>query len=467
MLHLRLIDLFFLLMVFEGAVRRFLVPALGTEIQVFRDLLPILALGIYLLSGRKSHHLAWPPPLTQMALILYILVASLQLWNPRLWNVEVGLLGLRTHFAYLPLLLMAPIYICSYDKLIVRLVSLCLIAFPVVALGLVQNQLPASHPLNADIVAGFGSEGLVRATGTFYYLTGYSVFCQFVVIAAVVLMVLRPMPSRVGLLAACAATFAFIGCLSSGSRGSVYGAAVQLALFSSILMWSRFRNRVVLRILMVAVIGIAAVAFVVTWVPHVYTAFFERTVTAGDDLQGRYVDAFTGWVSVLDLYPWGNGVGMGHQQAGVLAGYTAGFLSGYEAELDRIAYEVGIFGFFGFIVFRIGLLLRIGFGARQLNEPVGATLAALSFSTIALMSAGGIYTPMANALLMLMAGLGLTVVEGPRRSAYAAMRSRAHTERYLNPQRLAPTSTRIGLNSSRGAALGRATSSLGSSRRRM
>jgi hypothetical protein len=438
--HLRLIDLFFLLMVFEGAVRRFLVPGLGVEIQVFRDLLPTLALGIYLLSGRKSHHLAWPPPLIMMALTLYILVASLQLWNPGLWTLPVGLLGLRTHFAYLPLLLMAPVYICSYNKLIVRLVSLCLIVFPVVALGLVQNQLPASHPLNADLNAAFGSEGLVRATGTFYYITGYSVFCQFVVIAAVALMVLRPMPSRVGLFAAAAAACAFIGCLSSGSRGSVYGAPLQLALFSSILMWSRFRNRVVLRMLIVGLVGFAAVALAIAWVPEVYTAFSERVTTAGDDVQGRSVYAVTGWVSVLDLYPWGNGIGMGHQQAGVLAGYTAGFLSGYEAELDRIAYELGIFGFFGFIVFRIGLLLRIGFGARQLNEPVGAALAALSFSTMALMVAGGIYTPMANALLMLMAGLGLTVVD-PRRvrrtSDYSAFRAHAH------PHRLVPSS-RIG-----------------------
>jgi len=420
-------------------VRRFLVPGLGVEIQVFRDLLPTLALGIYLLSGRKSHHLAWPPPLIGMALTLYILVASLQLWNPGLWTLPVGLLGLRTHFAYLPLLLMAPIYICSYNKLIVRLVSLCLIVFPVVAVGLLQNQLPASHPLNADIVAGFGSEGLVRATGTFFYLTGYAVFCQFVVIAAVTLMVLRPMPSRVGLFAAGAATFAFIGCLSSGARGSVYGAALQLAVFFSILMWSRFRNRAVLRMLIVAFVGVAAVALAITWVPEVYTAFTERTVMAGDDVQGRYVYAYTGWVSVLDLYPWGNGTGMGHQQAGVLAGYTAGFLSGYEAELDRIAYELGIFGFFGFIVFRIGLLLRIGFGARQLNEPVGAALAALSFSTMALMLTGGIYTPMANALLMLMAGLGLTVVDVRRlRRASAPATIRASAERGFDPQSLVP-----------------------------
>ena len=439
-MHVRLIDLFFVLMIFEGAVRRLLLPGLSVEIQVFRDLLPALALCIYLLSGRKSHELAWPPPLIAIGLTLYILVASLQLWNPRLWTLPVGLLGLRTHFVYLPLLLMAPIYICSYNKLIVRLVSLCIIVFPVVAMGLLQNRLPASHPLNADAIATFGSEGLIRAAGTFSYITGYSVFCQFAVIAAVVLMVLRPIPSQIGVFAASAAACAFIGCLSSGSRAAVYGAPLQLAIFSSILLWSRFRNRVVFRMLVVALFGVGAVALALMWAPHLYTAFFERTETAGDDVQGRYVHALTAWFFVLDLYPWGNGVGMAHQQAGVLAGYTAGFLSGYEDELERIAYELGIFGFFGFILFRTALLLRVGFGARILNHPVGATLAALSFSTMAVMATGGVYNPIANALFMLMAGLGLTVVDVRRfrpASDYAAMRARA--KRGIDPQNLVPS----------------------------
>jgi hypothetical protein len=65
--------------VFEGGVRRLLAPRYSVEIQIWRDLLPTLALGAYLLSGRMSHHLAWPPPAIGAALTVYILVGIVQL----------------------------------------------------------------------------------------------------------------------------------------------------------------------------------------------------------------------------------------------------------------------------------------------------------------------------------------------------------------------------------------------------
>lgn len=353
-----------------------------------------------------------------ISLFLYITIGIAQFFNPESWGPLVGLLGLRTHFAYLPLLVLAPAYIRTQDQLIKRLVSLCVIIIPVVILGLIQNRLPASNPLNANIDATFGDNGLVRASGTFSYITGYGVLCQFALIAAMAVLVLKPVVSRAGLVAVVGAVFAFVGCLSSGSRAPVAGSALQLGVFGAVLLWSHAGSRKS-AVLKIAVLGVIVGLIAISRAPDVYEALRQRAMAAAFDVDTRLDDSFFGWWFVLAEYPLGMGIGMAHQQAGTLVGGVAGFLSGYESELSRIAYELGVPGFIAMAAFRLSLLYRIGFGVRVLNIPAHAVIAALSFSTIALMLTGGVYTPIANALFYLMAGLGLAAV---RTAAVASAR---------------------------------------------
>jgi hypothetical protein len=418
-------------MIFEGLTRKLLFKEFSVEIQVIRDLLPGVALFAYLAAHGKSLSAMWPRSWLGVWLSLYVTAGVAEFLNPELWSPLVGLLGLRTHFAYIPLLLLAPVYIRTEEQLILRLAALCAIAVPVVALGVIQTHLPASHPLNADIEASFGEMSLVRASGTFSYISGYGVFCQFVLVAAMALLILRPLHSRTGALAAVGACFAFVGCLSSGSRGPVFGAALQLGLLGALLLWSRMDvgASVVLKLAVIAVVigGIA-----VTRVPDIYESFRERVIATASDVDVRLSSGFFGWLRVLAFYPLGEGIGMAHQQAGTLVGRVAGFLSGYESELSRIAYELGIPGFGAMAAFRLSLLLRIGFGMRRLRDRTRATVAGVSLSTIALLLTGGVYTPMANALLYLTAGMGLAAVASPRTMrvppAQAGIVVRRHTE---------------------------------------
>jgi hypothetical protein len=350
------------------------------------------------------------PPIVGAFLFTYVAVGFIQFFNPLSFGPLVGLLGLRTHFAYLPLMLLAPLYIRTPRELTVRLAALCLIIVPIVALGVLQTRLPGSHPLNAGIDAAFGTRNLARATGTFSYITGYGILCQFVTAAAATLLVLRPLRSRDGLIAVVGVSFAFIGCLSSGSRAPVFGAALQLALFAMILLWSQGAGQAVQTVLRTALAGVLAVFIAITQIPDVSTAFQERVALASFDVNDRVASGTFGWVDVLAKYPLGNGIGMGHQKAGTLVGRVAGFLSGYEDELSRIGYELGVLGFAAFVAFRISLLVHIGLRARALGDLTRASVAALSFSTMALMLTGGVFTPMANALVFVMAGLGLAVV---------------------------------------------------------
>ncbi|HVA80762.1 MAG TPA: O-antigen ligase family protein [Candidatus Binataceae bacterium] len=405
----RLIDFFFIYMIFEVIVRKLFLKEYSVEIKIFRDLIPGLTYAIYFLGRYRYSDIRWPDSLIGISLTLYIATGIMQFFNPESWGPLVGLLGLRTHFAYLPLLILAPAYIRTRDQLIRRLVCLCIIVVPVVIVGLIQNRLPASDPLNANSDAVFGDAGLVRASGTFSYITGYGVLCQFVLVAAMALLVLKPIRSRAGLIAVVGAVFAFVGCLSSGSRAPVVGSALQLGVFCTMLVWSRAGGRTA-SVLKIAILGAVVGAVAIMQAPDVYEAFRQRAMAAAFDVTGRLDSGIFGWWSVLAEYPLGMGIGMAHQQAGTLVGRTAGFLSGYESELSRIAYELGIPGFVAMAVFRLSLLSRIGFGARALTDPARAVVAALSFSTIALMLTGGVYTPMGNALLYLTAGLGLAAV---------------------------------------------------------
>ena len=47
-----ILDLFFLAVLFEGAIRKWVAPGLSMEVQLFRDILPVLAL---IISRQQAH----------------------------------------------------------------------------------------------------------------------------------------------------------------------------------------------------------------------------------------------------------------------------------------------------------------------------------------------------------------------------------------------------------------------------
>jgi hypothetical protein len=93
-----ILDLFFLSILVQGAIRKWVAPGLSLEIEFFRDILPVLALIIF----RQQAHIRWQlgrfKGLAATLFWAYLGVAAFEMCSPRL-PVFVVLVGIRTHFA--------------------------------------------------------------------------------------------------------------------------------------------------------------------------------------------------------------------------------------------------------------------------------------------------------------------------------------------------------------------------------
>src|SRR5436305_5732333 len=97
-----ILDLFFLSTLGQGAIRKWVAPDLSLQIQLFRDILPIIALIIYHLQAHSRRQLG---RFTGLAAMLFCGYASVGVLETLRFDLPlfVILVGIRTHFAYLPL----------------------------------------------------------------------------------------------------------------------------------------------------------------------------------------------------------------------------------------------------------------------------------------------------------------------------------------------------------------------------
>jgi len=183
------------MMLYEGAVRKWIFPTLGTPIQVIRDLLLGFALLVLLLNGQKKSSLGQPGQFFWVFFLAYATLATLQIINPFIPSIFIPLLGLRTHFSYVFLILLLPLYLGSLDRGIKLMIGMLVLAWPACLLAFYQTTQPASHFVNIyasgeEANATFGDAGLVRASGTFAYLTGMGYFAQTISALSVIILLL-------------------------------------------------------------------------------------------------------------------------------------------------------------------------------------------------------------------------------------------------------------------------------------
>src|SRR6266446_2483496 len=97
-----------LIAVFEGAVRKWAFPDYGQFIYLAKDILLLGAYAGFFLPRILRHQLfALRHPVT-MPLLLFGIVAVLELANPLLPNLAIGLFGLKAYLVYVPLLYLMP-----------------------------------------------------------------------------------------------------------------------------------------------------------------------------------------------------------------------------------------------------------------------------------------------------------------------------------------------------------------------
>ncbi len=230
------VQLVMLLLVLEGAIRKWLFPGAQDLVYLAKD---VLLVGVYLGFLRDRAQLRYRPPTfptLYTALGLGALLGLLEIFNPRLPNLLVGVFGFKAYFLYVPLVLVLPAAFPSDRELVVFLRRYILLSIPVGLLGVVQFFSPASSPLNtyarlddasaygsgSGYVSTFGSSEYVRVTATFSYISGYSSYLVAITILVLAYLAAARWRLRRTLVAHAALGMALLGMLMTGSRGPVF-----------------------------------------------------------------------------------------------------------------------------------------------------------------------------------------------------------------------------------------------------
>ena len=228
--HLRalraLIWLYFWLLIFEGALRKWIAPSLSAPLLVIRDPLALL---IYVQALRYRRFQPDALLLPLFALVsCFLVLAVFQITLSIGGGVLVSLYGLRTNFLHLPLIFILPQVLSREDVLRIGKWTLIL-ALPMTLLMVLQFFSPPNSWLNAATIAE-GQQiqsalGRIRPAGTFSFATGVAHFYVLATTFAVYGLLERKAPYPKWLLWAAVVSIAAVQPVS-GSRLLVLGCRV-------------------------------------------------------------------------------------------------------------------------------------------------------------------------------------------------------------------------------------------------
>lgn len=356
----RLIILYFLLLIFEGALRKWVLPGFATPLLVVRD--PVV-LAIYFIALRQG---VFPINGWVGGAVLLSVAGSLLTLTAGHGNPVVLAYGLRANFLQIPL-----IFVMGYamDRQTLRLIirGLLWLSIPMTILIALQYFSPPGARVNIGVggegTASFdGIGGRNRPSGTFSFINGVSAYYTFAFAAWLTALFDKRLGSPILLALSGVAILGAIP-LSISRLLLVSVALVALgsaAVFVRMPGWGRQVPRLIL------VVGLSVLA--TSQLP-----FFDESV---DIMEQRIDEAarieggsagFTQrvWMDLLGPFifhefdPSGEGLGAGTQGGAQLLLGDRGF-SGGEGEWWRLLYELGTILGTLFIVMRFWLTVKLG-----------------------------------------------------------------------------------------------------------
>jgi hypothetical protein len=370
----RLVWLYFWLLIFEGALRKWL-PSLSEPLLIVRD--PV-ALLIYVQALRCRRFPFSGPMLTYFFLMVsFLLIALFQIVGGIGGGPFVAVYGLRTNFLHLPLILVIP-QAFSFNDVLKLGRWILILSIPMAALMVLQYSSPAGSWINAGTSADADqlafAMGKIRAAGTFSYVTGAAHFFVLATAFAVYAVVERYSGYSRWLLWPALLSILIVQPVS-GSRTLVLGCGLILA---GALAFAIFSPAQAPRIVAALLFCCAAFALLSL------TSFFHEakdlfmlrwndanTAWGGAErgLIGRFVGVFEEPFALLSQAgPIGKGIGLGTNAGAALVTGSPVFLLA-ENEWARVVLEAGPLAGFSYLAYRVWLAILVGvraaWGARQ------------------------------------------------------------------------------------------------------
>jgi hypothetical protein len=401
----------FVLLVFEGALRKWVFPWAQAQIYLVKDAILLAVYLGFILDGRRHQPALKGVDLIKIVLVVSFIFGCIELLNPNSPSILVGLIGLKAYFLYAPVAFILPYAFKSREHLFDLIRRYLIMAIPVAVLGFIQiaagpeSSLNAyvSHSENAAALVLFGDESgyIVRTSGTFSFISGYTAFLTFIAFLAIGYNMGRGWRVKGNIAPMLALTLVVGAMFTTGSRAPVY----TLIATAPVILWLAVSGRILasqtaVRLCMLLPV-IAIVALTIS--PRAVEAFAQR---AGEgDLSDLLARIFQPVYEIIEALPstppLGMGIGTTHASALTIMGAEwPWWLQDLmvEAEMARVMVEIGVIGllliwFMRFLIAAFALRC-----ARSFKDPAYRALGIVLVVHLAL----GIITPV---ILNVTAGL--------------------------------------------------------------
>jgi hypothetical protein len=347
----------FVLMVFEGALRKWAFPWAQAQLYLVKDAILLAVYLGFMLDSRKK----WPSPkglgLIKIVLAIGFVFGCIEVFNPNSPSILVGLMGVKTYFLYAPVAFILPYAIESREHLFVLIRRYLIMAIPVAVLGFVQIMAGPGSSLNTyvshsedseAVLSYFGEENFVRTSGTFSYISGYTAFLSFIGFLAIGYNMTRGWRLKKNMAPVLALALVIGAMFTTGSRGPVW---TVLATGPVILWLAATRgvlsSRTAMRLCgLIPVIAIVALSVS----PQATDAFMARAAGGGglsETLERLFSPLYQTIGALSDAPVLGMGIGTTHPSAMTIMGaewpwWLEDLLT--EDEMARVTVELGVIG---------------------------------------------------------------------------------------------------------------------------
>ena len=336
--------LYFFLLIFEGALRKWFLPSLSAPLLIIRDPLVIALLFLAWKRGIFPNNVFW------IWMIFISVISGITTLLVGHGNFFVAIYGARITLLHFPLLFVIGNIFTYKDVIKMGKITL-LIAIPMTVLIAMQFYSPQSAWVNRGVGgdlsgSGFsGALGFFRPAATFSFTIGTSLFYSFVGCFVIFFWISRENINKALLIVATAAFLASIPL--SISRYLFFQTVLTLAFAAFIFM----KKPKVIGKFIIAGFGVFGLflifnnfGFFQTAI-EVLTTRFENASESEGGLEGTLINRFLGGLLVAlvdstEMPLFGLGMGMGTQAGAKLLTGERGFIIA-EGEWARIVGEMG------------------------------------------------------------------------------------------------------------------------------
>lgn len=364
--------LYFLLIIFEGALRKWFLPGLANPLLLVRDPIALFAVIWAWPLLRQRRWIPWLQPLFLIAPLAFMLAITVGHGD-----IFTALYGCRILVLHLPLIFVfAAVF--NRDDVIRFAWVMLLLSIPMAILIAVQSNLPETHFLNVGTggvgTATFsGAADRFRPPGTFSFINGVSLFFTLGAASLFVLLYGAPIRLRDRLFCSLAAIALVVAIPVSISRSLLAG---YLQVFTALIVSMLLSRARLLPILsgLVALLMAFSIATSIPAFQHTAEAFSLRWeqasaaeakntdsifTSAWDVFELRVLSSFTKPLASLESTPiFGYGIGLGTNVGSQRISGELSFLVGegaWESTFGELGVPLGL----AFLLWRVSLAVWI------------------------------------------------------------------------------------------------------------